>query len=268
MNANGTGIKVTERDAEGTVTFDMSPELYVSYVRTLTVNARDIDDQTIGNTRWTSFLDERRGLVSLTAVGENAAPEPTTPVCDRCHGEIGTECNRDCTCTHCHRHACSGECSPNSALSQSHEPTTPEEGATWYTAEACWNIFSDKPHVTPTYNAVDIAWGDDLAQVERDARARIRSRDLHPHVVNINAHTSRSGRYLRKVSTLALAALAFLAVTSSALADHTQCYQSGTTGEGFPVISCPEEGATYYIDMDGTDGTLGTEGDGRWIEIR
>jgi hypothetical protein len=81
------------------------------------------------------------------------------------------------------------------------------------------------------------------------------------------AFTNSLAAPARLRNTLALAAIAFLAVTSSALADHTQCYQSGVTGEGFPVISCPAEGTRYYVDMDGTDGTLGTEGDGRWIEI-
>jgi DNA-directed RNA polymerase subunit RPC12/RpoP len=61
---------------------------------------------------------------------------------------------------------------------------------------------------------------------------------------------------------IATAALLFLSVTS-----HSACYQAGVTGEGFPVITCPLEGATYYVDLDGTDGSRGTENDGRWIKI-
>lgn len=46
------------------------------------------------------------------------------------------------------------------------------------------------------------------------------------------------------------------------------CLQIDVTGEGFPVMYCAGDGMTYYIDLDGIDGLLGTEGDGRWVAVR
>jgi hypothetical protein len=64
---NGTGLIVTERDSEGSSTFDMDPDLYIAYLLTLQVGARDVDDQQVGDTHYTSFMHATRGLVSLTA---------------------------------------------------------------------------------------------------------------------------------------------------------------------------------------------------------
>lgn len=63
-----------------------------------------------------------------------------------------------------------------------------------------------------------------------------------------------------------LAALALVAAfTLSAGAEEmVACYRIPPTGEGFPRIACPLEGATYYRDMDGTDGSYGVNGDGAW----
>jgi hypothetical protein len=103
----------------------------------------------------------------------------------------------------------------------------------------------------------------------REAHAELMPTTPEPTTPEVTAESPAFRAFVSRVEkSFLVAALAFLAVTSSALADHTQCYQSGHTGEGFPVISCPAEGTTYYVDLDGTDGTLGTEGDGRWIEIR
>jgi hypothetical protein len=86
-----------------------------------------------------------------------------------------------------------------------------------------------------------------------DQRARAELIDRASHIV---------ARLRLKSLGIATAALLFLSVTT-----HSACYQAGTTGEGFPVITCPLEGATYVVDMDGTDGSRGAENDGRWIRI-
>lgn len=68
MIGNGTGLVVTERDAEGTTTFDMDPELfYASYLLALQARARDIDEMIQGYHYIGSWVDERRGLVTVTA---------------------------------------------------------------------------------------------------------------------------------------------------------------------------------------------------------
>jgi hypothetical protein len=65
---NGKGLIVTEQDAHERVTFAMHPELYHdSYVPTQLRGAEAIHDEFMGETRYTSFVDERRGLVALIA---------------------------------------------------------------------------------------------------------------------------------------------------------------------------------------------------------
>jgi hypothetical protein len=72
---------------------------------------------------------------------------------------------------------------------------------------------------------------------------------------------------LLKSASIAALAL-FLSVTAThAAPDLTACFPAGTTGEGFPVVHCPLTDSTYYIDLDGSDGTLGHQDDGRWIEL-
>jgi hypothetical protein len=68
MNANGTGLTITETDAAGSTTFTMSPDLFFdSYLSTLQVNARDVDeiDERGHGFYYGSWLDERRGLVTV-----------------------------------------------------------------------------------------------------------------------------------------------------------------------------------------------------------
>jgi hypothetical protein len=105
----------------------------------------------------------------------------------------------------------------------------------------------------PDCNA-PIEWGkafcSDCTQVRIAAKAQV---ETASHIV---------ARLRLKSLGIATAALLFLSVTT-----HSACYQAGTTGEGFPVITCPLEGATYVVDMDGTDGSRGAENDGRWIRI-
>lgn len=70
MNANGARLDITETDAAGTETFTMSPDLFFdSYLGTLQVHARDVDeiDERGHGFYHGSWLDERRGLVSIMA---------------------------------------------------------------------------------------------------------------------------------------------------------------------------------------------------------
>jgi hypothetical protein len=96
--------------------------------------------------------------------------------------------------------------------------------------------------------------------------------DYHDHIDNISAHITW-GRWSRITASVAALALALLATPAAAQdlyppETYTRgCYQMAETGEGFPVMACPEDGAMYYIDLDGSDGTLGTAGDGRWIAL-
>jgi hypothetical protein len=69
--------------------------------------------------------------------------------------------------------------------------------------------------------------------------------------------------FIARVLCVIIAALALVAFVVLA-AGAEACWQSGHTGEGFPVMSC-EDGATYYVDMDG-DG-LSQDTVGRWVEI-
>jgi hypothetical protein len=150
--------------------------------------------------------------------------------------------------------------------------TTPQEWTAEQVTRTFTNVYDDDEYPTTPegtdeqyYEVRCTVCGEWLPEVDEPWTWRVYNDNQPMH--DACATTPHPKRRLVAAPFLT-AALAFLAVTSSALADHTQCYQSGHTGEGFPVISCPAEGTTYYVDLDGTDGTLGTEGDGRWIEIR
>jgi hypothetical protein len=43
------------------------------------------------------------------------------------------------------------------------------------------------------------------------------------------------------------------------------CTVVGRVTEGFPLAHCAD-GSWMYQDLDGSDGSLGTEGDGRWLD--
>lgn len=85
-------------------------------------------------------------------------------------------------------------------------------------------------------------------------------------------HASLIAR-VRGVATIAALSLALLTTHASAQTmgasapTMTACYQIADSGEGFPQVYCPLTGHAYYQDMDGTDGALGTAGDGRWVQL-
>lgn len=75
--ANGTGLMVTETDSEGTSTFTMSPRLFFdSYVRSCAAGGTDYqqDGSEDGGIIWCSYIDDRRGLVSIVAREVYRAP--------------------------------------------------------------------------------------------------------------------------------------------------------------------------------------------------
>jgi hypothetical protein len=79
-------------------------------------------------------------------------------------------------------------------------------------------------------------------------------------------HASLIAR-VRAAAPVAALALFLSVTTTHAAPDLTACYPAGATSEGFPVVHCPLTGSTYYIDMDGSDGTLGHQDDGRWMQL-
>jgi hypothetical protein len=79
---------------------------------------------------------------------------------------------------------------------------------------------------------------------------------------------------IRKIATLSAGVLLALTLTghhaSAQPIDPTPpagCTIVGDTGpdEGFPVAHCAD-GSYVYADLDGSDGALGTVGDGRWLD--
>lgn len=68
MHTHGTELAITETDAAGSTTFAMAPDLFFdSYLRTLQVTARDLDeiDEREHGFYYGSWLDARRGLVTV-----------------------------------------------------------------------------------------------------------------------------------------------------------------------------------------------------------
>jgi hypothetical protein len=80
--------------------------------------------------------------------------------------------------------------------------------------------------------------------LERGNNAQKRARNAPARIVAVTA-----------VAALALALLA----TPASAQDLTACYPNGTTGEGFPVITCAD-GNTFYQDMDGDGRDESTNG--------
>lgn len=68
---NGTGLLVSEQDETSKITFPMHPELFTSYLTTITGHAINIHDETVYDTRYISFVSNDRGLVSLIARPSN-----------------------------------------------------------------------------------------------------------------------------------------------------------------------------------------------------
>lgn len=64
-------LTIHETDSTGKDEFDMTPELFASYLASLLVFARDIEDVSLGNSRYIGFIDDNpnvnvaRGFVSL-----------------------------------------------------------------------------------------------------------------------------------------------------------------------------------------------------------
>jgi hypothetical protein len=66
---NGVGLTINERENGETATFQMHPELFNdSYLPTLLAGAQRVDDYTIEDMRWISFISPRHTLVSLTVI--------------------------------------------------------------------------------------------------------------------------------------------------------------------------------------------------------
>lgn len=72
-----------------------------------------------------------------------------------------------------------------------------------------------------------------------------------------------------KTALFALYAFVVLSGGGGSAIDPTPphgCTVVSLTGEGFPVAHCAD-GSYAYQDLDGTDGSLGTVGDGRWVTL-
>lgn len=83
----------------------------------------------------------------------------------------------------------------------------------------------------------------------------------------------RDVRYpVKQAASVAALALALLTSQHASAAElpvpvPAGCVIVGTTGpdEGFPVAHCAD-GSYLYSDLDGSDGSRGTVGDGRWLD--
>lgn len=103
--SNGRGLVVKETDSEGTTTFTMSHRLFFdSYVRTCAAagTGYEQDGSADGSIFWCSYLDPRRGLVSIIARKDDTmTPE------ERDHAEMfyadpeNAAHDVDCDCNEC-----------------------------------------------------------------------------------------------------------------------------------------------------------------------